>query len=114
MSGTSAGIFLLPRNRWAILTPPKASGPPRRRSDHSLTPDHRGLLNCGPFKPCETTMATPAPSLWANPFGTDGFAFIAYSATDPAALRHLFEEIGFSAIARHRSSDQLRSRQMTS
>jgi 4-hydroxyphenylpyruvate dioxygenase len=49
--------------------------------------------------------------LWDNPLGTDGFEFIEYAAPDPAALGHLFEQLGFSAIARHRSKDVLLYRQ---
>jgi len=42
---------------------------------------------------------------WDNPMGTDGFEFIEYAAPDPAALGALFEQMGFSAIARHRHKD---------
>ena len=45
------------------------------------------------------------PDLWDNPMGTDGFEFIEYAAPDPAALGALFEQMGFSAVARHRSKD---------
>jgi 4-hydroxyphenylpyruvate dioxygenase len=59
--------------------------------------------------------ATPAPAattdLWENPLGTDGFEFIEYAAPDPAALGRLFEQMGFKAIARHRSKDVLLYRQ---
>ncbi len=40
-----------------------------------------------------------------NPMGTDGFEFIEYTAEDPAALGALFEQMGFSEIARHRAKD---------
>ncbi len=40
-----------------------------------------------------------------KPFFTDGFEFIEYTATDTAALEHLFATIGFVAIAHHRSKD---------
>ncbi len=43
--------------------------------------------------------------LWHNPMQTDGFEFIEFTAPDPAALGKLFEQFGFSAIARHRSKD---------
>jgi len=43
--------------------------------------------------------------LWDNPMGTDGFEFIEYAAPDPAALGRLFTEMGFTAVARHRSKD---------
>jgi len=40
-----------------------------------------------------------------NPMGTDGFEFIEYTAPDPAALGALFESMGFTRVARHRSKD---------
>ena len=40
---------------------------------------------------------------WANPMGTDGFEFIEYAAADTAALGALFEQMGFTAVAHHRS-----------
>jgi len=42
---------------------------------------------------------------WDNPVGTDGFEFIEYTAPDPKALGKLFEQLGFTAIARHRHKD---------
>ena len=42
---------------------------------------------------------------WDNPMGTDGFEFIEYAAPDPAALGALFEQMGFTAIARHRHKE---------
>ena len=41
----------------------------------------------------------------ANPMGTDGFEFVEYTAPDTAALGRLFETMGFTAVARHRSKD---------
>ena len=41
--------------------------------------------------------------LWDNPMGTDGFEFVEYTAPDTAALGRLFESMGFTAVARHRS-----------
>jgi 4-hydroxyphenylpyruvate dioxygenase len=52
-----------------------------------------------------------APSLWDNPLGTDGFEFVEYAAPDPAALGRLFEQLGFTAVARHRSKNVLLYRQ---
>jgi 4-hydroxyphenylpyruvate dioxygenase len=49
--------------------------------------------------------------LWDNPLGTDGFEFIEYAAPDPAALGRLFEQMGFAAVARHRSKNVLLYRQ---
>jgi 4-hydroxyphenylpyruvate dioxygenase len=40
---------------------------------------------------------------WDNPMGTDGFEFIEYTAPDAAALGAAFEQLGFAAVARHRS-----------
>ncbi len=41
--------------------------------------------------------------LFENPMGTDGFEFVEYTAVDTAALGRLFESMGFTAVARHRS-----------
>ena len=40
-----------------------------------------------------------------NPMGTDGFEFVEYTAPDPEQLGALFEQMGFTAVARHRSKD---------
>ncbi|HEV7367974.1 4-hydroxyphenylpyruvate dioxygenase [Arenibaculum sp.] len=40
-----------------------------------------------------------------NPMGTDGFEFVEYAAPDPAALGALFERMGFTVVAKHRSKD---------
>jgi 4-hydroxyphenylpyruvate dioxygenase len=42
---------------------------------------------------------------WDNPMGTDGFEFVEYAAPDPDALGKLFVELGFTAIARHRTKN---------
>lgn len=46
-----------------------------------------------------------------NPMGTDGFEFVEYTAPDTRALERLFQQMGFTAIARHRSKDVLLYRQ---
>src|SRR5258708_28948285 len=46
-----------------------------------------------------------------NPMGTDGFEFIEYTAPNPGLLGELFEQMGFTAIARHRSKDVVLYRQ---
>jgi len=57
-------------------------------------------------------MAIARPdALWENPLGTDGFEFIEYAAPDPAALGRLFEQMGFAAVAKHRSKNVLLYRQ---
>ena len=43
--------------------------------------------------------------LWDNPMGMDGFEFIEYTGSDPAALAALFARLGFVAAARHRSKN---------
>lgn len=43
--------------------------------------------------------------LWENPMGTDGFEFVEYTAPDVGQLHALFEQMGFRAVARHRSKD---------
>jgi len=50
-----------------------------------------------------SSVAKAAKSLWDNPMATDGFEFVEYTATDPEALGKLFETLGFTAVARHRS-----------
>ena len=50
-------------------------------------------------------------NLWDNPLGTDGFEFIEYAAPDPLAMGRLFEQMGFTAVARHRAKNVLLYRQ---
>lgn len=40
-----------------------------------------------------------------NPMGTDGFEFVEFSTSQPEQLVTLFKQLGFTAIARHRSKD---------
>lgn len=40
-----------------------------------------------------------------NPMGTDGFEFVEYASLEPEKLQKLFEDMGFKAIAKHRSKD---------
>lgn len=40
-----------------------------------------------------------------NPMGTDGFEFVEFASPDPKALSALFERMGFTCIAKHRSKD---------
>lgn len=46
-----------------------------------------------------------------NPMGTDGFEFIEYTAPNPELLGALFEQMGFTPVARHRSKDVVLYRQ---
>ncbi|HUL06857.1 MAG TPA: hypothetical protein VLV76_11030, partial [Candidatus Acidoferrum sp.] len=47
----------------------------------------------------------PAAPDAINPMATDGFEFVEYTAPDVGQLKTLFETLGFSAVARHRSKD---------
>ncbi len=46
-----------------------------------------------------------------NPLGTDGFEFVEFTSPDPRSLERLFEAMGFTAVARHRSKSVLRYKQ---
>ncbi|MDD1612576.1 MAG: 4-hydroxyphenylpyruvate dioxygenase [Methylococcaceae bacterium] len=47
----------------------------------------------------------------SNPAGTDGFEFVEYTAPDTRELERLFHQMGFAAVARHRSKDVVLYRQ---
>ncbi len=50
----------------------------------------------------------PSPDhtdLWENPLGTDGFEFVEYASPNPGEMKKLFEQLGFTAIAKHRSKN---------
>ncbi|MDB5471017.1 MAG: hppD [Caulobacter sp.] len=49
--------------------------------------------------------------LFDNPLGTDGFEFVEFTSPDPETLKTLWELMGFTAVARHRSKNVLRFRQ---
>ena len=51
--------------------------------------------------------ATPHP----NPMGLMGFEFIEFASPTPGVLEPLFEQLGFTLVARHRSKDVLLYRQ---
>ena len=53
----------------------------------------------------QTKAQTQEPEDSVNPMGTDGFEFVEYTAPEPAALARLFELLGFTAVARHRSKN---------
>lgn len=41
--------------------------------------------------------------IFENPMGLDGFEFVEFSAPEPGILEPIFETLGFSLVARHRS-----------
>ncbi len=43
------------------------------------------------------------PTTFVNPMGVDGFEFVEFAAPDPQLLHDLFRQLGFTAVARHRS-----------
>jgi 4-hydroxyphenylpyruvate dioxygenase len=49
--------------------------------------------------------------LFANPMGLEGFEFVEFASPEPGLLEPLFEKMGFSLVARHRSKDVLLYRQ---
>ena len=49
--------------------------------------------------------AEPARIDAANPAGTDGFAFVEFAHPEPEKLDALMGQMGFTAVARHRSRD---------
>ncbi len=53
------------------------------------------------------------PDLFDNqiPVGLMGFEFVEFASPTPGVLEPLFEQMGFSLVARHRSKDVLLYRQ---
>jgi 4-hydroxyphenylpyruvate dioxygenase len=59
-----------------------------------------------------TTQTKPeSRDLFDNPLGTDGFEFVEFTSPEPERLKGLFELMGFTAVAKHRSKNVLRFRQ---
>ena len=55
----------------------------------------------GPF-PHDAPAATISA---ANPAGTDGFEFVEFAHPEPQKLANLFEQMGFTEVARHKTKD---------
>ncbi|PHR62954.1 MAG: 4-hydroxyphenylpyruvate dioxygenase [Robiginitomaculum sp.] len=49
--------------------------------------------------------------LFENPLGTCGFAFVEFTSDEPDKLGLLFEQMGFTAIAKHKHKDVIRYKQ---
>ena len=45
------------------------------------------------------------PDLFDNPLGLDGFEFVEFTASEKGLLEPVFESMGFTRVARHRSKD---------
>ncbi|MDX1500413.1 MAG: 4-hydroxyphenylpyruvate dioxygenase [Woeseiaceae bacterium] len=43
------------------------------------------------------------PDLFENPMGLDGFEFVEFASPEPGVLEPVFDALGFTAVARHRS-----------
>jgi 4-hydroxyphenylpyruvate dioxygenase len=56
-------------------------------------------------------MPDTMPDLFANPMGLQGFEFVEFASPTPGVLEPLFERLGFSLVAKHRSKDVLLYRQ---
>ncbi len=57
------------------------------------------------------TKSPASGDLFENPLGTDGFEFVEFTSPEPERLAGLFEQMGFTAVAKHRSKNVLRFRQ---
>jgi 4-hydroxyphenylpyruvate dioxygenase len=51
------------------------------------------------------------PDLFDNPMGLRGFEFVEFASPSPGVLEPLFEKMGFSLVAQHRSKDVVLYRQ---
>jgi 4-hydroxyphenylpyruvate dioxygenase len=49
--------------------------------------------------------------LFENPIGTDGFEFVEFTSAQPEKLASYFEQIGFTAVGKHRSKNVLHYKQ---
>ena len=46
-----------------------------------------------------------------NPLGLDGFEFVEFTSPDPARMKALIEQMGFTAYSRHKTKDVVRYKQ---
>jgi 4-hydroxyphenylpyruvate dioxygenase len=49
--------------------------------------------------------------LFENPIGTDGFEFVEFTSAEPEKLAAYFEQIGFTAVGKHRSKNVVHYKQ---
>ncbi|MES1204117.1 MAG: VOC family protein, partial [Pseudomonadota bacterium] len=49
--------------------------------------------------------------LFDNPIGTDGFEFVEFTGPEPELLARYFEQIGFTAVGKHRSKNVVHYKQ---
>ncbi len=58
-----------------------------------------------------TEMSTTGTDLFDNPMGLMGFEFVEFASPAPGLLEPIFERMGFSLVAKHRSKDVVLYRQ---
>ena len=51
------------------------------------------------------------PTTFDNPMGIDGFEFVEFTSPQPGVLEAVFEKLGFTLVAKHRSKDVVLYRQ---
>ena len=57
------------------------------------------------------SQATRDTTAWENPMGLMGFEFVEFTSPQPGVLEAVFEKLGFTLVAKHRSKDVLLYRQ---
>lgn len=62
-------------------------------------------------KPQARSMPVEHDDLWENPMGLDGFEFVEFSSPERGTLESVFEKLGFSLLAQHRSKNVVLYRQ---
>ncbi|MFT4243762.1 MAG: 4-hydroxyphenylpyruvate dioxygenase [Acidovorax sp.] len=55
--------------------------------------------------------AAQSPAAWDNPMGLMGFEFVEFTSPTPGVLEAVFEKLGFTLVAKHRSKDVVLYRQ---
>ncbi|MGZ3733505.1 MAG: 4-hydroxyphenylpyruvate dioxygenase, partial [Bdellovibrionota bacterium] len=56
------------------------------------------------FSPAEVYVNFPEPTEQENPIGIEGMAFLEYASPKPEALTELFQRMGFTRIAKHKTN----------
>jgi len=68
--------------------------------------DHKFHAYCDDsyrFQGANCLMGKNTANAFANPLGLDGFEFVEFASPEPGVLEPVFELLGFSPVARHRS-----------
>jgi 4-hydroxyphenylpyruvate dioxygenase len=75
---------------------------PAERLEYELALPERARADLGERKP---TPATRVADLFDNPMGLAGFEFVEFASPTPGVLEPVFEMLGFTRVALHRSKD---------